>query len=814
MTHARPRPPRRPRGWDWPLAAALVLVLVAGLVPGAGAEESGTTAESGLTEPGLLAATEQATELAEAYDTQASAEAGTSGSPVAAAGAGTAGGEAGVDGGDRTGEQDAAATGGWGTDDEQASGRQGEPGTVGQDPAGGGPGGCTSGCWTPGASPAMAAAPSGPPPAGGPDDPPDGEQPDGEQPDGEQPAGYEVGAWVHLMRDFVLENPDYLSELEPSELRFELRRLNEFPVPAGSQLAADVADLQHAFTAELERRELGSLEQQPAAGDFRSIMDALPDELGGWLEHVRAHPDFLGTLATPRLQELANLLDDFINIPLWGRARSDAETLRELVLSALHEQSPPLPPPDALGALGNPVVSSQEPDQPGEAVRAAAGQLRNDPGFLGTVESSRLRNALSRLDTFADTQLPDTTPDADVQALRAAVLAALHRRQLDSVEQQLTAGLGPNPLATLANQRDVLAEVRQRVDPNSEQDHRLGYLQRWVGIELAAQVLLAAPPPAALAGQLSALRADIQGQLPSGGGDRFPSGGSLPSAGQVPAVVGALLDYTAAVIGDQDSWQWMGGVFIAQQHALRELLQQVPFDSAEAARAGAIQRRLDAIISVNNSPDRPTSGGQEELLAVLGRELDNAEQSLRTAAQRRPFPGELERILAAAQAVRRDAPRGSRAAEQAAALEAQVQTVISGGQHRSISLQGDPAVRPVPPSKATPRSEVQAGAAFGSGPGEGQQATGTPGLMALTEREKKLATETPGRTATPWQEVGVGRLAALTTTLAAGAAGVGAISLVLLLQALMTAACKGPCPAGMLGPVAPGSPVVPGHLQG
>jgi hypothetical protein len=187
------QPPRR--RWGRPLVVGLVLVVVAALVPGAGAEESGTLADPGLAEPGMLAATEQATELTEAYDPQASLEVGTPGSPAAAAGAGgDAGGETGSDGGERTGEQeqqptqdqeppvavaevrpegqqrdgqpdlaatdapgaagrgpggdrDAAATGGAGTDGEPAAGRQGEPATVGQDQAGG-PGGCISGCST------------------------------------------------------------------------------------------------------------------------------------------------------------------------------------------------------------------------------------------------------------------------------------------------------------------------------------------------------------------------------------------------------------------------------------------------------------------------------------------------------------------------------------------------------------------------------------------------------------------------------------------------------------------------------------------
>jgi hypothetical protein len=200
------RPPRRRRGR--PLAAALALVVVAALVRGAGAEESGTMAEPGLAEPGMLAATEQATELAEGYDAQALVAAGMPPPAAAAAAAGgDVAGEIGSDGGQWTGGQDeqstqdqepplvaaevrpegqqpdgqselaatnvpgvagrepggdrdAAPTGGAGTGDEPATGpRQGEPATVGQDKAGG-PGGCTSGCSTqpPGAGDATAAA--------------------------------------------------------------------------------------------------------------------------------------------------------------------------------------------------------------------------------------------------------------------------------------------------------------------------------------------------------------------------------------------------------------------------------------------------------------------------------------------------------------------------------------------------------------------------------------------------------------------------------------------------------------------------------
>jgi len=161
----------------------LALVLAATLVPGARADDSGTPAESGITETGMLAATEQAEQLAETYDAQASLEARTPGSPADAAGAsGDETGELGqqptrepvvvaelrpedqqpdgqpdlavtdgpgVTGRRPGGDQDAAVTGNAGKDNEQASRRQGDPATVGQDPAaGGGPSGCTSGCST------------------------------------------------------------------------------------------------------------------------------------------------------------------------------------------------------------------------------------------------------------------------------------------------------------------------------------------------------------------------------------------------------------------------------------------------------------------------------------------------------------------------------------------------------------------------------------------------------------------------------------------------------------------------------------------
>src|SRR5262245_35246443 len=202
-----PRARRQPfqRRWRWgrPLAAGLALVLVATLLPGARADDSSTPAESGITETGLLAATEQAEQLAKTYDAQASLEVRTPGSAAAAAGAG---GEAGSHGGDGTGEpgrqptgepvvvaelrpegqqregqsdlavtdapgvtgqgpggdQDAAVTGGVGKDNEQATAKQGGPATAGQDPtAGGGPGGCASGCSTQPPGPRDSPVPAG-----------------------------------------------------------------------------------------------------------------------------------------------------------------------------------------------------------------------------------------------------------------------------------------------------------------------------------------------------------------------------------------------------------------------------------------------------------------------------------------------------------------------------------------------------------------------------------------------------------------------------------------------------------------------------
>src|SRR5262245_42019757 len=72
VPRARRQPPWPLWRWGRPLAAGLALVLVATLIPGARADDSGTPAESAITETDMLAATEQAEQLAKTYDAQAS----------------------------------------------------------------------------------------------------------------------------------------------------------------------------------------------------------------------------------------------------------------------------------------------------------------------------------------------------------------------------------------------------------------------------------------------------------------------------------------------------------------------------------------------------------------------------------------------------------------------------------------------------------------------------------------------------------------------------------------------------------------------
>src|SRR4029453_995591 len=207
-------PPWQPRRWGRPLAVGLALALVATLMPGAGADDSGTPAESGIPEPGTLAAAvAEAEAMTETFQTdprEAEASAspertsadGEPGTDTAELAQGTgsrdraggqqeqptrepvvvaeleqagqprdgqpdlaAGDAAGATGRESGGDQDAAATAtrGAGIDGELAAGRPGEPGTVGQAKAGDGPGGCTSGCSTrpPAAGDAAVAAAGG-----------------------------------------------------------------------------------------------------------------------------------------------------------------------------------------------------------------------------------------------------------------------------------------------------------------------------------------------------------------------------------------------------------------------------------------------------------------------------------------------------------------------------------------------------------------------------------------------------------------------------------------------------------------------------
>jgi hypothetical protein len=151
--HGTPRPATTVTLTLRPLAAMLALVLVAALVPGAHAEENDTAADAGLGEPGLLAVTEQAEQLAEAYDAQASLAARTPGSPDAAAGTdgdagGDVGGEAGSDGSERAGEPGQQPTqeppvvvaelrsAGQQRDGQPDLAATGTPGAIGQGPGG------------------------------------------------------------------------------------------------------------------------------------------------------------------------------------------------------------------------------------------------------------------------------------------------------------------------------------------------------------------------------------------------------------------------------------------------------------------------------------------------------------------------------------------------------------------------------------------------------------------------------------------------------------------------------------------------------
>src|SRR5262245_47658189 len=138
----------------------------------------------------------------------------------------------------------------------------GQPATGTQDPqrpAGSPPpdaGGCTtgSGCpdvpMSPKAPPLVAAAPPNRPPE--PDQPTSDDQAGGD----DQPADQQPGAWVSFVLEFARDNPDYLSQFDPSELEDQLRALDEVAawIPADSPVAADAATLRALFAAELQRR--------------------------------------------------------------------------------------------------------------------------------------------------------------------------------------------------------------------------------------------------------------------------------------------------------------------------------------------------------------------------------------------------------------------------------------------------------------------------------------------------------------------------------------------------------------------------------
>jgi hypothetical protein len=315
------------------------------------------------------------------------------------------------------------------------------------------------------------------------------------------------------------------------------------------------------------------------------------------------------------------------------------------------------------------------------------------------------------------------------------------------------------------------------------------------------------PADSPRAAQLGAFREHVQAALAAQAAaprDQVPAAPQEP-APLDPGTVDRSLDLLAEQVSDASS-RGESSRLEVQLARLDLLVEWMPpsLSPVQAERLEALRTQVqEALLRQRFDP-----GTVDRSLDLLAEQVSDA--SSRGESSR--LEGQLVALNLFAQGV----PLSPVQAERLEALRTQVQEALSRQQNLSVSVQDDPAVGAIPPSKAQPPSEVQAGAGFGSGQGEGQQvaAAGTPGLMALTDKDKKLAAETPGRTATPAQEVSTGTLATVKTMLEAGAVGFGSISLLLLFQAFMTAACKGPCPIGTLGPAVPSPPVVPGHLQG